>query len=184
VKVEETELQGVLELTPRRFSDDRGWFSEVWNARTFEQADLAIDWVQDNESVSNAQHTIRGLHFQVEPLAQAKLVRVVHGRILDVAVDLRRSSPTFGRWVARELSAAEGNQIFVPRGFAHGFCTLEPQCHVAYKVDGFYSAAHERAVIWNDPSIAIDWGVASDVVVVSAKDAVAPTLDQVEDLFA
>ena len=137
-------------------------------------AGLVFDWVQDNHSFSADAGTVRGLHYQAPPAAQAKLVRVVMGRIRDVVVDVRRGSPTFGRWEAVELSAEAGNQMFVPRGFLHGFVTLEPGTLVQYKVDAPYDAEADGAVAWNDPDLAIDWGIAPGDATVSAKDAAAP----------
>ena len=183
MKVEETELDGVLELTPQRFGDERGWFSESWNRNRFSDAGIDFDWVQDNESLSHPVGTVRGIHFQIEPRAQDKLIRVLNGRIFDVAVDLRTSSATFGSWTGRELSSDTGNQLFVPRGFGHGFVTLTPDCHIAYKVTDFYDASCDRAVAWNDPAIGIDWGIDTESVVLSDKDVAAPLLADAPDLF-
>lgn len=160
-------------ITPRRFSDDRGYFSETYNARAFEAAGIAADFVQDNHSYSAKRGTVRGLHFQAPPHAQAKLVRVLRGSVIDVAVDARKASPTFGKWVKAELSAENGRQIFVPRGFLHGFVTLEPDTEVAYKVDAFYDAASDGAVKWDDPDLAIGWGVTSQEASLSDKDSKA-----------
>ena len=181
---EPTVLDGVVEFTPRRFSDGRGWFSETWNSRTFLEAGVDLDWVQDNESFSQDVGTVRGIHFQSEPMAQDKLVRVAQGKILDVAVDLRRSSSAFGQWVAGELSADAGNQLLVPKGYGHAFCTLVPECLVQYKVSNFYSTEHDRAVAWNDPTIGIDWPDVVGQAVVSAKDLAAPLLHDALDLFS
>jgi dTDP-4-dehydrorhamnose 3,5-epimerase len=139
--------------------------------------------VQDNQSFSAQQGTVRGLHYQLPPFAQAKLVRAVSGRLLDVAVDIRRSSPTFGQAVAVELSAAGGEQLFIPAGFAHGFCTLEPDTSLAYKVDAYYSAAHDRGIRWNDPALRIDWPVSEAEAMLSDKDRKQPFLSDVTDLF-
>jgi dTDP-4-dehydrorhamnose 3,5-epimerase len=152
-------ISDVKIVTPRRFADSRGFFSETYNARTFKAAGIEVDFVQDNHSYSAKKGTVRGLHYQVPPHAQAKLVRVLKGAIVDVAVDARKASPTYGKWVKAELSAENSRQIFVPAGFLHGFATLEPDTEVAYKVDAFYHGPSEGAVIWNDPTLAIDWGI-------------------------
>ena len=164
------ELPGLTLLRPRRFSDARGYFSETYNETAFRQAGIAARFVQDNQSYSAQRGTIRGLHFQLPPAAQAKLVRVLQGSVYDVAVDLRVGSPTYGRWVGETLTADGGEQLFVPRGFAHAFCTLQPDTIVAYKVDEFYAPASDSGLIWNDPTLAIRWPVAPDEVVLSDKD--------------
>lgn len=161
-------------ITPRRFSDDRGFFSETYNARSFKAAGVDCDFVQDNHSYSAKKGTVRGLHYQAPPHAQAKLVRVLRGSIIDVAVDARKASPTFGKWVKAELSAENGVQIFVPKGFLHGFVTLEPDTEVAYKVDAFFDGASDGSVKWNDPDLGIDWGVSEADASLSDKDAKAP----------
>jgi dTDP-4-dehydrorhamnose 3,5-epimerase len=187
MQVTPTALDGVVELVPVRHGDARGWFSEVWNKATLDKAGVGtgIEWVQDNESLSAAKGTIRGIHFQTAPHAQDKLIRVIHGRILDVAVDLRRSSPTFGHHVGVELSAETGNQLLVPRGFGHGFCTLKPNCVISYKVSDYYSPECDSAIAWNDPDLAIDWPVTDADAIISAKDQAAPTLASAGDrLFA
>jgi dTDP-4-dehydrorhamnose 3,5-epimerase len=155
---------------PRRFSDQRGYFVENYNERTLlREAGLATRFVQDNESLSVAKGTVRGLHFQLPPAAQAKLVRVVQGSVYDVAIDLRVGSPAFGRWESVTLTAKDGEQLFVPRGFAHGFCTLEPNTLVAYKVDDFYAPASDCGLIWNDPAFGIDWPLDGEALL-SEKD--------------
>lgn len=164
-------LDGVVLLRPRRFADARGYFVETYNEKTFRAAGIDAKFVQDNQSFSAARGTIRGLHFQIPPAPQAKLVRVLRGSVYDVAVDVRAGSPTYGRWVAEKLTSEGGEQLFVPRGFAHGFCTLEPDTEVAYKVDGFYSPQCDSGIIWNDPSLAVDWPVAPGDVVLSDKDS-------------
>src|SRR4051794_30186664 len=173
-------------IEPDRFQDQRGFFSETYNRRDFTRAGMAGDFVQDNHSLSVEIGTVRGLHYQLPPAAQAKLVRVVRGAVLDVAVDLRRGSPTFGRHVAQTLSPGRWNQMFVPVGFAHGFCTLEPDTEVVYKVTGYYSRAHDRGVRWDDPGLAIDWPVDPTAAVLSDKDRALPWLHEVSelDLFA
>jgi dTDP-4-dehydrorhamnose 3,5-epimerase len=172
--VRSTPLPGVLVLTPRRFGDARGYFSETWSAARLRAAGLDFDFVQDNESLSALAGTVRGLHYQAPPFAQAKLVRTVRGAILDVAVDARRGSPHYGRWLAEELSAANGAQLLVPRGFLHGFVTLEPDTLVSYKVDRPYDASSDGAVRWNDKTLGIAWGVDPREATVSDKDRAAP----------
>jgi len=167
-------------LTPRRFGDDRGFFSETYSKRTMEAAGLPGDYVQDNHSLSCGVGTVRGLHFQLPPFAQDKLVRVVRGAILDVAVDLRQGSPTYGRHVSAVISAEAWNQIFVPIGFAHGFCTLTPDTEVVYKVTAPYSPAHDRGLLWNDPALGIDWPVTPEQAILSDKDRVLPRLAELE----
>lgn len=171
-----TAIDAVKIMRPRRFGDERGFFSEVFRRDVMEQAGLPTDWVQDNHSYSSAPGTVRGLHFQTRPFAQDKLVRVVRGRILDAAVDLRRSSRTYGHHVAVELSAENWQQLLVPIGFAHGFCTLEPDTEVLYKVTAPYSAQHDLGLAWNDPDIGIAWPVAEDAAVLSDKDRHQPRL--------
>ena len=178
-----TELPDVIELRPVRHGDERGWFSEVYKADVLADAGLDLAFVQDNESFSATAGTLRGLHYQLPPQAQAKLVRVMLGSILDVAVDLRRSSATFGRWVARTLTATDGNQLLVPVGFGHAFCTLEPKTQVMYKVTAPDAPDHERAIRWDDPQLAIDWPDELTEPTVSAKDAVAPSFADQPDLF-
>jgi dTDP-4-dehydrorhamnose 3,5-epimerase len=169
-------LPEVLLITPRRHGDARGWFSETWSRRTLSALGIDADFVQDNQAFSARSGTIRGLHFQTAPHAQAKLVRVLAGAILDVAVDIRPASPTRGRWVSARLTAEGGEQLFVPRGFAHGYCTLCDDVMLAYKVDGDYAPQTEGGVIWNDPDLAIDWPVPPDRAVLSDKDLVLPRL--------
>ncbi len=181
MQIEQTALADVLVITPRRFGDERGFFSESWNRRAFAQAGLELDFVQDNESLSVDVGTLRGLHYQAPPDAQAKLVRVARGAILDVAVDVRRGSPDFGKWVSVELSAENGRQILIPRGFLHGFVTLQPHTHVLYKADNYYAPESDGAVVWNDPDLAIDWQ--TDKVTLSDKDAAAPGLADWESPF-
>lgn len=170
-------------LTPARFADDRGWFSETYSARKFKGAGLDIDFVQDNQSLSRQIGTIRGLHFQAPPFAQGKLVRVLKGRILDVAIDIRRGSPTYGHYVEAELSAENGAQLYVPVGYAHGFITREPDTEVLYKVTNYYDRASEGGLIWNDARIGIDWDLGGTEPVLSAKDVVLPGLDAFDSPF-
>jgi dTDP-4-dehydrorhamnose 3,5-epimerase len=174
MEVRATALPDVKVLTPRRFGDQRGYFSETWSAAHMAGQGLDIRFVQDNESLSAKAGTLRGLHYQAPPFAQAKLVRVACGAILDVAVDARRGSPTYGRWVAEEISAGNGAQILVPVGFLHGFLTLTDATLVIYKVDNIYDAGSDGGVRWNDPDIGIDWGVADEGLTLSDKDRRAP----------
>lgn len=170
-------------VTPQRFGDARGFFSETWQRDRFREAGLDFDFMQDNHSLSRIKGTVRGLHFQSPPFAQTKLVRVVRGSIVDIAVDVRRGSPTYGKWVKAELSADNGVQILVPRGFLHGFATLEPDTEIAYKVDNPYSRECDGAMRWNDPSLAIDWGIPDNEAVLSDKDALAPAFADFETPF-
>lgn len=176
-------LDGVFEISPRKFGDDRGFFSETYNAKTFAEAGIDLTFVQDNHSYSAAKGVVRGLHYQLPPFAQDKLVRVTRGAILDVAVDIRKSSPTFGKWVALEVSAEKWNQILVPKGFAHGFMTLVDNTEVIYKVTNYYSPEHDRSIRFDDPAIGIDWPIASADVQLSDKDQKAPLLADA-DIFA
>lgn len=177
--VRQLDIPDVLEIKPKVFGDDRGFFSETFNSNKFREKGITLDWVQDNQSLSREKYTLRGLHYQEPPFAQAKLVRVLRGRILDVAVDIRKDSPTFRRWVTLELSAEEFNQILVPIGFAHGFLTLEPDTEVLYKVSAPYSAAHDRSIRFDDPDIAVQWPLADHAPVLSTKDAAAPALREI-----
>ncbi|MGO9421516.1 dTDP-4-dehydrorhamnose 3,5-epimerase [Roseiarcus sp.] len=184
MQVEDTAIPAVKIVTPKRHGDARGFFSEVYNKSVFEAAGLHIDFVQDNHSVSAAVGTLRGLHFQTSPFAQDKLLRVARGRILDVAVDIRRSSPTFGKHVAVELSAGNWRQLLVPIGFAHGFVTLEPDTEVLYKTSNFYSLPNDRGVAWDDPDIGIAWPLPPGGPMLSDKDKRWPRLKDAEELFA
>jgi dTDP-4-dehydrorhamnose 3,5-epimerase len=170
MEIKPLNLVGLVLLRARRFDDERGYFVETHNTKRFNAAGIAASFVQDNQSYSARRGTIRGFHFQQPPQAQAKLVRVLHGRIYDVAVDLRLGSPSYGRWVGEILSAEGGEQLFIPRGFAHAFCTLEPDTMVFYKVDAFYAPSSEGGLIWNDPTLAVKWPVPVADVVLSDKD--------------
>ena len=172
--IDKTALPGVTEVTPPRFSDSRGHFSETYNADTFAKQGITTHFVQDNQSYSRDIGTVRGLHFQAPPNAQAKLVRVLQGVIWDVAVDIRQGSPTYGHWVGVELSDAKGNQLFIPEGFLHGFVTRTADCMVAYKCSATYAPDSEGAIRFDDPDLAIDWGIAPQDAVLSDKDAAAP----------
>jgi dTDP-4-dehydrorhamnose 3,5-epimerase len=181
MQIEPTALPDVLVLTPRRFGDARGWFMETWNAARMAEAGLDLPWVQDNHSFSAAKGTLRGLHFQSPPRAQDKLVRCSRGAILDVAVDIRTGSPSYGKWVAVELTHENGRQLFVPKGFLHGFVTLTDDTEVQYKCTDLYSPEHDGAVRWDDPAIGIDWGVTAPML--SDKDTKAPLLSQIGQPF-
>jgi dTDP-4-dehydrorhamnose 3,5-epimerase len=169
-------LGGVMEFRPARFGDERGFFSETYNAAALAEHGIDLVFVQDNHSYSAQQGVVRGLHYQLPPFAQDKLLRVTRGAIFDVAVDIRRSSPSFGKWVGLKVSASEWNQILIPAGFAHGFLTLEPNTEVIYKVTAIYSKAHDRAIRFDDPAIGIEWPADISNVQLSAKDAAAPLL--------
>lgn len=171
--VEPLNISGVVLLTPDRFEDSRGFFSETYNAERFRAAGVTADFIQDNHSYSAQVGTVRGLHFQAPPFAQAKLVRVLRGAIVDVVVDVRKGSSTFGQWVKVELSSENGRQLFVPRGLLHGFATLQPDTEVQYKVDAPYSKEHDGVVCWDDPDLAIDWGIDPACAILSEKDAAA-----------
>lgn len=183
IQVEPLALPECLLITPDRFGDERGYFSETYNSAAFKGHGIEAEFIQDNQSLSAAQGTLRGLHFQSPPFAQAKLLRVLRGAVLDVAVDIRVGSPTFGRHVAVELSAENGLQIFIPVGFAHGFCTLEPGTEVFYKVTAPYAPDHDHGVLWSDPDLGIDWPVTSEAAVLSEKDKVHPRLSDLPDYF-
>ena len=183
MQITSTLIPDVKILTPRRFSDARGLFCETWSKSTLQSAGLSLDFVQDNHSISTEKGTIRGLHFQLPPFAQDKLIRVIRGSALDIALDIRRSSPTFGKHVAVLLTADNWQQILVPAGFAHGFVTLEPNTEVLYKVTRPYSAQHDRGIAWNDPDLAINWGVEGAAAILSDKDRNHPRLKDAPDLF-
>jgi dTDP-4-dehydrorhamnose 3,5-epimerase len=172
MQIQRFHISGLAEIVPQRFEDDRGYFEETFNVDRLAEAGIHEPaWVQDNQSYSNAQFTLRGLHYQLPPFAQAKLVRVVRGAILDVAVDIRPSSHTFAKWVSVELSAARGNQLYIPVGFAHGFVTLEPDSEVLYKVTARYAKECDRSIAWNDPDIDIRWPIpVGRMPALSAKD--------------
>lgn len=167
-----TPLEGVYIVEPTVFGDNRGFFMESWSQRAFEEAGLFYDFVQDNHSYSGVKGTLRGIHFQRGDKAQAKLVRCVRGAVLDVAVDLRPESPTYGQWTAAELSADNKRQLLIPRRFGHGFVTLTDEVEFLYKADNLYAPASEGGILWNDPTLAVDWGVEAPVL--SAKDRTLP----------
>ena len=180
MKVTQTKLPGVLLIEPRRFGDERGFFSESWSRKTFSAHCIDTDFVQDNHSVSAAVNTVRGLHFQSPPHAQAKLVRCGRGRLFDVAVDIRKGSPTFGQWVGYELSFANGLQLLIPEGFLHGFSTREPDTEIIYKCSDYYAPDCDRAIHWD--TCGIDWGL-TGAPILSDKDANAPLMAQFDSPF-
>jgi dTDP-4-dehydrorhamnose 3,5-epimerase len=183
MEVIETFFPEVKILVPPRHGDERGFFSETYSQRAFAKAEILLDFVQDNHSFSAEGGTIRGLHFQTPPFAQDKLVRVIRGAILDVILDVRHGSPTFGKHITVELSAKAWNQVLIPVGFAHGMCTLEPDTEIAYKVTNYYSPAHDKGVRWNDPALGIDWPVRPEQAIVSAKDHALPPLSALPHYF-
>lgn len=170
-------------ITPKRFGDQRGFFAETYNRKLFAELGFPDEFVQDNHSLSREVGVVRGLHYQLPPFAQAKLVRVIRGAIFDVALDIRRGSPTFGKWVGAELSADNFTQILVPVGFAHGFVVRAPDTEVVYKVTAYYSPSHDRGILWNDPDLGIDWGIDPTKAVLSEKDRKHPQLKHAVDLF-
>jgi dTDP-4-dehydrorhamnose 3,5-epimerase len=182
VTVESLEISDVKRIRPKRFGDDRGYFSEVYKAEWFQNHVADVTFVQDNESLSKQVGTVRGLHFQLDPFAQGKLVRCTRGSLFDVAVDIRTNSPDFGKWVAAELSEENGDQLWIPPGFAHGFMTLHPDTVISYKVTSVYSAAHDRGVKWDDPAIGITWPK-MDQYLLSEKDLKQPLLADVPPCF-
>jgi dTDP-4-dehydrorhamnose 3,5-epimerase len=183
MRVRKLGLPGILEIVPDKLGDERGYFSETWNAARFREAGIDIAWVQDNQSLSVLPLVLRGLHYQTPPAAQDKLVRVLNGAIFDVVVDIRRGSPSFGQWVGLQVSREKWNQVLVPKGFAHGFLTLQPDTEVAYKVSAPYSHQHDRAIRFDDPAIGIAWPLGGAEPVLSAKDASAPRLAEVDTGF-
>lgn len=174
MKKEKTSLEGVYIITPQVFGDHRGWFCETYSAEKFKEIGIDTVFVQDNQSFSAQKGTLRGLHFQNNPMAQTKLLRCTRGKILDVAVDLRKGSPNYKKWVSVELSAENKKMIFIPKGFAHGFVTLSEDVEVQYKVDNYYSPENDRSVRFDDPAIGVDWGIENPVL--SNKDLNAPLL--------
>lgn len=182
MEIIETKIPGLVIIEPRIFRDDRGYFFESFSQRNFEEQVCKTQFVQDNESKSS-YGVLRGLHFQKPPYAQSKLVRVIKGAVLDVAVDIRKGSPTFGQHVAVELTEDNHRQFFIPRGFAHGFSVLTDEVIFQYKCDNFYAPRSEGAIAWNDPQLNIDWRIPADKVVLSEKDRHHPNLDEAEWLF-
>ncbi|TYZ27283.1 dTDP-4-dehydrorhamnose 3,5-epimerase [Selenomonas caprae] len=180
MKATETRLKGVFVLEPQVFGDARGWFMESWSQRKMEEAGIKVDFVQDNQSFSAQKGTLRGLHYQLNPKCQAKLLRCTRGRIFDVAVDIRKGSPQYGQWVGVELSAENKKQLFIPRGFAHGFITLTDDVEVQYKADNYYAPECDGNIRWNDPDIGVEWPI--EPVILSEKDQLAPLLKERTDL--
>lgn len=174
MKIIETKINGVLIIEPEIFTDNRGWFAEVYNKNKLKEFNIDIDFIQDNQSFSNKKGTLRGLHFQNEPYAQSKLVRCTKGAVLDVAVDLRKNSPTYKEWVSVELSEENKRQILIPKGFAHGFIVLEDNSEFNYKVDNYYNKEHDRSIRYDDRELNIDWGTENPIL--SEKDLNAPFL--------
>ncbi|MCW3796679.1 dTDP-4-dehydrorhamnose 3,5-epimerase [Sphingomonas sp. BN140010] len=177
------DVDGPVEIIPRKIQDERGYFSEIFRASDFMKRVGDVDFVQENQSLSARAGTIRGIHFQIAPFVQAKLVRCTAGKMLDVAVDLRRGSPTFGRWVGTTLTADENNLLWIPAGFGHAFCTLEPNSVITYRVSNYYSAEHDKGVAWNDPQIGIRWPELADPGTLSAKDVAQPKLADLPPYF-
>jgi dTDP-4-dehydrorhamnose 3,5-epimerase len=177
-------LDGPIEIVPAKIADDRGYFSEIFRSHAFAEHVRPVEFVQDNQSLSVRMGTVRGLHFQTHPSAQGKLVRCLAGRLLDIAVDLRADSPAFGRWVSVVLSPENNNQLWVPVGFGHGFCTLEPDTVISYRVTNYYSRDDDKGVAWDDPDIAITWPEVADVATLSAKDRTQPSLRELPPYFS
>lgn len=175
MKIIDTKLNGVKIIEPKVFQDNRGFFMESFNIQKFADLGLPFVFFQDNHSLSLDKHVIRGLHYQLHPKAQTKLVRVITGAIYDVAVDIRKGSPTFGQWVGVTLSEDNHRMLLVPKGFAHGFCTLVENTHVQYKVDEYYSVDNDKGIFWNDPTLAIEWPTANPIL--SKKDTKQPLLN-------
>lgn len=176
MKIIETAVKDVYILEPQVFGDNRGWFMESWSQKTLEEAGLYYNFVQDNHSYSSKKGVLRGLHFQKGDDAQAKLVRCAKGAVLDVAVDMRKGSPTYKKWASVELSAENKRQFLIPRGFLHGFVTLTDEVEFLYKADNYYAPASDRGIRWNDPEIGVDWGIESPIL--SEKDAKSPFLSE------
>lgn len=183
MQVIETAIPDVKIIIPKKFGDHRGFFAETYNKRALAEAGINIDFIQDNQSLSVQKGVLRGLHFQLPPFAQDKLVRVLRGAVYDVAVDIRRSSPTFGKHVAVELTAESFQQLLVPAGFAHGFVTLTENTEAFYKVNNYYSPQHDRGILWNDPALNIDWPLPAKDVILSDKDQKQPLLANAPNLF-
>lgn len=176
-----TKLPGVYIIEPEVFEDDRGWFSETYNKNKYKDVGIDVDFVQDNHSFSAEKGTLRGIHFQLGEMAQTKLVRCTRGKVFDIAVDLRRESDFFGKWFGVELSAENKRQLFIPRGFGHGFLTLTEECEFVYKVDNYYSSEHDRSILWCDPEINVDWPIMNPEL--SNKDKLAQSLKDIGELF-
>ena len=184
IEIQPLAIADVLLVKTSKLGDHRGFFSETYNKKAFAEQGIHLEFVQDNHSFSAQAGTVRGLHFQSPPFAQDKLVRVIRGRVLDVAVDLRRDSTTFGEHVAFEISADAWNQILVPAGFAHGFCTLEPDTEIFYKASNYYAPDHDFGLFWNDPALGIDWPILPEKAIVSEKDRRLPHFEDLQAYFA
>ncbi|MBC2803221.1 dTDP-4-dehydrorhamnose 3,5-epimerase [Rhizobium ruizarguesonis] len=184
MRIEISAIEGIVAITPPRFGDHRGYFSEVFKDAWFRENVADVTFIQDNESLSAQTGTVRGLHFQIPPFAQGKLVRCLAGRIMDVVVDIREGSPSFGKWLSQELSPENGMQLWVPAGFAHGFATLEPNSVISYKVTAPYSPQHDRGIAWNDPAIGIRWPFDERDMVSSDKDKTLPRLTDLPSHFS
>ncbi|MGO4117784.1 dTDP-4-dehydrorhamnose 3,5-epimerase [Rhizobium ruizarguesonis] len=184
MRIETSAIEGIVAITPPRFGDHRGYFSEVFKDAWFRENVADVTFIQDNESLSAQTGTVRGLHFQIPPFAQGKLVRCLAGRIMDVVVDIREGSPSFGKWLSQELSPENGMQLWVPAGFAHGFATLEPNSVISYKVTAPYSPQHDRGIAWNDPAIGIRWPFDERDMVSSDKDKTLPRLTDLPSHFS
>ncbi|ASB50817.1 dTDP-4-dehydrorhamnose 3,5-epimerase [Alkalitalea saponilacus] len=182
MKITKTEIPGLLIIEPKIFGDSRGCFFELFNQKSYQENDLKTNYIQDNVSYSS-KNAVRGLHYQLSPFAQAKLVQVLHGKVLDVAVDLRENSPTYGQHYAIELSAENKLQFYIPRGFAHGLSVLSDHCVFYYKCDNFYNHEAERGINFNDPELGIDWKIPVDQAIVSPKDEVLPSFKEAEKNF-
>lgn len=178
------EIIGPIELTPRKVEDGRGYFSEIFRADAFAKRVAAVEFVQENQSLSILAGTVRGLHFQAQPFAQGKLVRCLAGKVFDVAVDLRTGSPTFGSWISVILTPQLNNQLWVPAGFAHGFATLEPNSVIGYRVTNYYSPEHDKGVRWDDPTIGVEWPDIVKPESLSAKDQAQPRLSELPSYFS
>ena len=176
MKVTETELKGVYIIEPKVFGDSRGWFMESWSKKKFENAGFNVDFVQDNQSYSKQKGTLRGLHYQLNPMAQLKVVRCTRGVLFDVAVDIRKDSPQYAKWTGVILSAENKKQLLIPRGFAHGFITLTDDVEIQYKADNYYAPECDGNIFWNDPEIAVEWPLPPAIL--SGKDEKAPTLKE------
>jgi dTDP-4-dehydrorhamnose 3,5-epimerase len=178
------DIEGPLELIPKKFEDDRGYFCELFRLSAFVERAGPVTFVQDNQSLSIRVGTIRGIHFQMHPRAQGKLVRCSAGSVLDIGVDLRRNSPTYGKWISTTLTAEKNNQLWIPVGFGHAFCTLEPDSIISYRVTDYYSAEHDRGVAWDDPDIGISWPSVADPATLSGKDRSQPRLAELPHYFS
>jgi len=178
------EIDGPVEIVPKKIEDERGYFAEIFLLNTFAEHVPGVEFVQDNQSLSLKAGTIRGIHFQSNPMAQGKLVRCLAGRLLDVAVDLRHDSQTYGRWLSVTLSPEDNNQLWVPEGFGHAFCSLEPNSIISYRVTNYYSRDHDKGVAWDDPEIGVQWPDIADSGTLSAKDRAQPKLADLPSYFS